>query len=232
MTLNGCYYERSGVTGWAYNWEENGGFESPAYFEQVTGPGLIFIEGGTYTMGQVDDDLNYAWDNIPRRVSVSSFYMDETEVTNQFWLEYLWWLQRVYGSSYPEIVERALPDTASWRNKLAYNETMVKYYLRHPAYRDYPVVGVSWLQANDFCKWRSDRVNEQILIVKGCWPTTQMPKSMKSTSPPTTYLSGQYQGERLRLRGYLTSFRPPRNSAMCKMEDGLLLPRLPFAHRS
>ena len=84
LTLNGCYYERSGSTGWAYNFTDNGGFERPAYFEQETGPGLIFIEGGTYTMGQVDDDLNYAWDNIPRRVSVSSFYMDETEVTNQF----------------------------------------------------------------------------------------------------------------------------------------------------
>ena len=56
-------------------------------------------------------------------------------------------------------MERALPDTASWRNKLAYNELMVNYYLRHPAYRDYPVVGVSWLQAN-ILKWRSDRVNE------------------------------------------------------------------------
>ena len=64
--------------------------------------------------------------------------MDETEVTNHFWTEYLAWLQRIYGSSYPEIVERALPDTASWRNKLAYNEPMVNYYLRHPAYRDYP----------------------------------------------------------------------------------------------
>ena len=52
-------------------------------------------------------------------------------MTNWFWLEYLWWLQRIYGSSYPEIVERALPDTASWRNKLAYNEPMVNYYLRH-----------------------------------------------------------------------------------------------------
>ena len=27
MTLNGCYYERSGSTGWAYNFSENGGFE-------------------------------------------------------------------------------------------------------------------------------------------------------------------------------------------------------------
>ena len=67
---------------------ENGGLERTPYFEQETGPGLIFVEGGTFTMGQVDDDLNYAWDNIPLRTSVSSFYLDETEVTNQFWLEY------------------------------------------------------------------------------------------------------------------------------------------------
>ena len=227
LTLNGCYYERSGSTGWAYNFTDNGGFERPAYFEQETGPGLIFIEGGTFTMGQVDDDLNYAWDNIPRRVSVSSFYMDETEVTNQFWLEYVWWLQRVYGSSYPEIVERALPDTAAWRNKLAYNEPMVNYYLRHPAYRDYPVVGVSWLQANDFCKWRSDRVNEGILIREGLLahnPEAQIDEEHFTTD---TYLSGQYQGERL--REGLPNFSSSSEFRNVRVEDGVLLPsyRLP-----
>ena len=227
LTLNGCYYERSGSTGWAYNFTDNGGFERPAYFEQETGPGLIFVEGGTFTMGQVDDDLNYAWDNIPRRVSVSSFYMDETEVTNQFWLEYVWWLQRVYGSSYPEIVERALPDTASWRNKLAYNEPMVNYYLRHPAYRDYPVVGVSWLQANDFCKWRSDRVNEGILIREGLLahnPEAQIDEEHFTTD---TYLSGQYQGERL--REGLPNFSSTSEFRNVRVEDGVLLPsyRLP-----
>ena len=227
LTLNGCYYERSDSTGWAYNFTDNGGFERPAYFEQETGPGLIFIEGGTYTMGQVDDDLNYAWDNIPRRVSVSSFYMDETAVTHQFWLEYLWWLQRIYGSSYPEIVERALPDTASWRNKLAYNEPMVNYYLRHPAYRDYPVVGVSWLQANDFCKWRSDRVNEGILIREGLLahnPEAQVDEEHFTTD---TYLSGQYQGERI--REGLPNFSSNAEFRNVRVEDGVLLPsyRLP-----
>ena len=212
MTLNGCYYERSGATGWAYNFYENGGFERTPYFEQETGPGLIFVEGGTFTMGQVDDDLNYAWDNIPRRTTVSSFYMDETEVTNHFWTEYLAWLQRIYGSSYPEIVERALPDTAAWRNKLAYNEPMVNFYLRHPAYRDYPVVGVGWLQANDFCKWRSDRVNEGILIREGLLlhnPDAQIDEEHFTTE---TYLSGQYQGERE--REGLPSQRT-QNSATC-----------------
>ena len=227
MTLNGCYYERSGATGWAYNFQDNGGFERTSYFEQETGPGLIFVEGGTYTMGQVDDDLTYAWDNIPRRTTVSSFYMDETEVTNHFWTEYLAWLQRIYGSSYPEIVERALPDTAAWRNKLAYNEPLVNYYLRHPAYRDYPVVGVSWLQASDFCKWRSDRVNEGILIREGLLvhnPDAQIDEEHFTTE---TYLSGQYQGERLReglpSYGLNSEFRDVR------IEDGVLLPnyRLP-----
>ncbi len=48
-------------------------------------------------MGRVVDDVNYNWDNIPRRVTVSSFYIDETEVRNVDWREYLYWLGRVYG---------------------------------------------------------------------------------------------------------------------------------------
>ena len=33
--------------------------------------------------------------------------------------------------------------------------------------KDYPVVGINWLQANEFCAWRTDRVNEFILIREG-----------------------------------------------------------------
>jgi formylglycine-generating enzyme required for sulfatase activity len=41
---------------------------------------------------------------------------------------------------------------------------MTNNYLRHPAYaRSYPVVGVNWIQAVEFSKWRTDRVNEAIL---------------------------------------------------------------------
>ncbi|HBL37482.1 MAG TPA: gliding motility lipoprotein GldJ, partial [Flavobacteriales bacterium] len=97
--LSGCTPERSGATGWAYNDTANGGFERRPYGEQETAPGLVFIEGGTFTMGQIEDDLTSNWDNIPRRVTVPSFYLDETEVTNSFWLEYLHWLNRVYGDT-------------------------------------------------------------------------------------------------------------------------------------
>src|SRR5690349_2196111 len=82
MLLASCAHDRSTVTGWNYNDPRNGGFEVLPYMDQETGPGLVFIEGGTFTMGRVEDDVMYDWNNMPRRVTVSSFYMDETEVTN------------------------------------------------------------------------------------------------------------------------------------------------------
>lgn len=154
-------------TGWNYNDPRLGGFDVPNYKGQQTGPGLVFVEGGRFTMGQTEEDLGYARNNIPRTVSVSSFYMDETEVTNVDYREYLYWMQRSYGSDYPEIIDKAMPDTAVWRDALSFNEPMVNLYLRHAAYNFYPVVGVNWYQANEYCKWRSDRVNEMILIKNG-----------------------------------------------------------------
>src|ERR1700722_6861697 len=150
--LGACGHERSPVTGWNYNDSNNGGFEVNPYEEQETGPGLVFIEGGTFTMGRVQDDVMSDWNNVPRRVTVSSFYMDETEVTNTDYREYLYWTNKVFGPNYPQVYVKALPDTLVWRSKLAFMEDMVKYYLRHPSYQDYPVVGLNWLQANDYCK--------------------------------------------------------------------------------
>ncbi len=54
-------------------------------------------------------------------------------------------------------------------SELAYNEPLVEYYFRHPSYNYYPVVGVTWRQAHDFCLWRSDRVNEKALIDKAIY---------------------------------------------------------------
>ena len=87
-------------------------------------------------MGRVEQDVMYEWDNIPRRQTVSSFYMDETEVRNIDYLEYLFWVNRVYGGSYPEVYKKTLPDTLVWRDKLGYNEPFVKQYLRHNAYKN------------------------------------------------------------------------------------------------
>lgn len=167
VLLGSCAKERSTATGWEYNNYENGGFEKFDAKEQETGPGLVFIEGGTFTMGSTEEDVMNDWNNSASRVTVSSFYMDRTEVTNLHWMEYVNWMRRVYNKSYPHIYKKCLPDTLVWRSPLSYREKYVDYYLRHPSYRDYPVVGVSWLQANDFCKWRTDRVNEAILVREG-----------------------------------------------------------------
>jgi gliding motility-associated lipoprotein GldJ len=138
--------------------------------KQEAGPGLVFVEGGTFTMGKVQDDVMHDWNNTPTQQHVQSFYMDETEVTNSMYLEYLDWLKNVFPPTeeiYKYIYEGASPDTLVWRNRLGYNETMTNNYLRHPAYASYPVVGVNWVQAVEFSQWRTDRVNEAILEKKG-----------------------------------------------------------------
>ncbi|MEY3585105.1 MAG: hypothetical protein RLZZ243_169 [Bacteroidota bacterium] len=167
LVLSSCSPERSSSTGWEYNNYKNGGFEKFDAQEQETGPGLVMIEGGTFTMGRTEQDVMQDWNARAARVTIASFYMDRTEVTNLHWLEYMYWMKRVYNKTYPHVYKKCLPDTLSWRTAMGYREKYVNYYLRHPSYADYPVVGVSWLQANDFCKWRTDRVNEAILVREG-----------------------------------------------------------------
>ena len=187
-------------TGWSIN-SKKGGFQYNLEFQdQETGPGLVFIEGGTFTKGQVQDDVMHDWNNTPSRQHVMSFYIDETEVTNLMYLEYLDWLKLVFpqdNPQYKQIYEGALPDTLVWRNALGYVEELTTNYLRHPAYAEYPVVGVNWLQAVQYAEWRTDRVNEFILereayIAKDVRYTEVDANSTFSTSaylkiPETTY---------------------------------------------
>ncbi|GAA4293642.1 gliding motility lipoprotein GldJ [Aestuariibaculum suncheonense] len=160
----------SRATGWQINSREGGFQYNTDFKEQETSPGLVFIEGGTFTKGRVQDDVMHDWNNTPNQQHVQSFYMDETEVTNAMYMEYLDWIKRVYPPSdenFRAIYHGALPDTLVWRNRLGYNEVMTDNYLRHPAYGEYPVVGVSWIQAVEFANWRTDRVNEYTLEREG-----------------------------------------------------------------
>jgi gliding motility-associated lipoprotein GldJ len=156
----------SSATGWKIN-DKKGGFQfNDKFKKQETPPGMIPVEGGTFTMGKVQDDVMHDWNNSPNQQHVQSFYMDETEVTNKMYAEYLYWVKAVFPpteENYKNIYNGAIPDTLVWRNRLGYNETMTNNYLRHPAYANYPVVGVNWIQATEFCKWRTNRVNENIL---------------------------------------------------------------------
>ncbi len=210
----------SPTTGWRYNDPDMGGFEVAMGVEQKTGPGLVLIEGGVFRMGQVEQDVMFDWNNAPRTVTVSSFYMDETEVRNVDYREYLYWLKRVY-KSYPEVHRRALPDTLVWRSPMGFNDPYVQYYFRHPAYNNYPVVGVSWVQASDYCLWRTDRVNESILIAEG--ELKPDPNQADENNFNTeAYLAGQYEGVVGKLRPSLSGDKTERRTTF---EDGILLPR-------
>ena len=220
--------KKSSTTGWEYNNSKNGGFEVNTKFqEQITGPGLLFVEGGSFTMGRVEQDVMYEWDNVPRKVTVSSFYLDETEVRNVDYLEYLHWIKRVYSMSYPNVYKKALPDTLVWRDKLGYNELFITDYLRHPAYKNYPVVGVSWAQATDYCIWRTDRVNERILINEGILKE-DIEQADDNTFNTQAYLARQYEGIQGRQLRNLDPSTGEKTRPV-RVEDGLLLPnyRLP-----
>ncbi len=217
-----CSREKSSVTGWNYNDPKNGGFEVVPYEEQETGPGLVLVEGGTFAMGRTEENITIDWDNVPRRVTVPSFYMDETEVANVHYLEYLYWLDRVFGDEYPEVYKRALPDTLVWRDRLSYTENYVELYLRHPAYQQYPVVGINWLQATDFCAWRTDRVNEQILVREGILRTNPSQKAEDNFNTDA-YLAGQYEGL---VKSDLPDLNPNgKGTRKVRIEDGILLPK-------
>lgn len=173
-------------------------------------------------MGNTQEDIRYEWNNIPRRVTVNSFYMDETEVSNIAYLEYLYWLDRVFGADYPMVYVNALPDTLVWRDKLAYNDPLVEYYFRHPSYKDYPVVGVNWVQANDFCTWRTDRVNELLLIKAGVLKFDPDQKNENNFNTDA-YLAGQYEGV---VNKPLPDLNPNgTGERRAKMEDNIMVPK-------
>ena len=235
VALGSCGKKNSGsrTTGWKYNDPDNGGFEVTKYVEQEAGPGLVLIEGGTFVMGATQDPTIFTRNNQPVRITVRSFYMDQTEVSNVDYLEYLHWLRRVFGNRYPEVYRKALPDTLVWRQRLAYNEPLVSNYLRHPAYKNYPVVGVSWVQANEYAKWRTDRVNEMRLVKAGIIGL-DLNQHDEANFNTEAYLLNQYTSE-------VEGKKPVKNLAYnpedpnsqefrpSRFQDGILLPsyRLP-----
>lgn len=225
-------------------------------FRAETPYGMVYVPGGSFLMGETDQDVTFAQVSQKKQVTLPAFYMDQTEVSNaQYkmfvtwvrdsiainWLndpkyyytpkgaaanasgpKYINWgavgrnpiwsakgrgratnpnLQKLQGMFYQgddrifdrdEIDIRLLkynystvslreaangrldrtkkrsdfilrdtvpvyPDTLVWLSDFSYaaNEPMVQGYFSHPAYRNYPVVGVTWRQARAFNNWRS-----------------------------------------------------------------------------
>jgi len=215
--------------------------------------GMVNIPTGTFHMGQSDQDIIYALTSRPMQVSVPSFFMDDTEITNNEYRQFVYWVRdsiarkmlgeapyiietedgnqlvnwkqkidwakpevlealaslfyqgnEIYDSKYdldtrkliytykwfdlneaakrkyldnpPSSREKFFrnenvpiyPDTLCWIRDFTYsfNEPLTQHYFNHPAYDDYPVVGVNWNQAKAFCYWRTRYLNEYYLSIE------------------------------------------------------------------
>lgn len=216
----------SDKTGWNFNDPKMGGYDVAQFNGQIAAPGVNYINGGRFTMGQVEEDLMDDNNNTPRNVSVASFYMDATEVANIHYREYVYWMTRAYYADYPQLILNSIPDSTCWRRSLQFNEPQVENYFRHGSFNYYPVVGVNWRQANEYCKWRTDRVNELILIKLGYLKKNpnQVSEDVFTTK---SYYANQYEGAvGVKKRDLDPTGGGRRN---IRPEDGILLPdfRLP-----
>ncbi len=203
-------------------------------------PGMVYIPPGTFHMGPSDQDINYAYTARNKQVSISGFWMDATEITNNEYRQFTNWVRdsiaaklmgyvkqdqngnemvdwtktikwgdkatieridaiivtpdnRIFGKKELDakkivyqseifdykaasqnrdvtiprsafIIKQQIPvypDSLCWVRDFAYsyNEPMAKKYYNHPAYGNYPVVGVNWKQATAFCEWRTNYLN-------------------------------------------------------------------------
>ena len=212
-------------------------------------PGMVYIPPGTFHMGPSDEDINYSYTARSKSVSISGFWMDATEITNNEYRQFTNWVRdsiaakqmgfvkqnqdgveaidwkkaatikwgdkatlekvdamivtpdnRIFGKKelnagklifHSEVFDykaSALnkdatiprskfivktdipiyPDTLCWVRDFSYsyNEPMSKKYYAHPAFGNYPVVGVNWKQATAFCEWRTMYLNAFLVSKK------------------------------------------------------------------
>ncbi len=198
--------------------------------------GMVYVPSGTLTVGQSDQDFFHTFVQPQKSISISGFYMDDTEITNneyrQFvfyvrdelahkalghfiegedgqteevdWEQEIDWEDETLNDMYfqgadafkgvKELDSRKFiyewewkdwqmaahnrdvrrsniihkektniyPDTLCWVRDFAYsyNEPMTRNYFSHPAFDDYPVVGVNWKQCRAFCYWRTSIWNK------------------------------------------------------------------------
>lgn len=212
---------QSQSTGWGINDPKWGGYQSVAHYSQPVPLRMLFIEGGVFVMGQNQDNVLWDYNNIARKATVSSFYMDEVETSNNDYNEYIYWMERIYGQDYPEVVKQARPDELAWYDVSSFRDPLKDNYFVNPAYADYPVVGITWEQANDYCKWRTDRVNEKILVDAKILELdlAQTPENHFTTD---AYLAGQYDGV---VRNGLKDMNPNAvdKTRRVRLSDGILI---------
>lgn len=130
---------------------------------------------------------------IPGNDTFPAFYISKIEEPNINYLTYLLYLDVVFGDSYPTVVQAAIPKKLAGKQHY-YNDPYLESYLSHPAFAYYPVTNLTYEQIDNYLYWKTDRLNESILIKKGI--LNMNPEQRDEDNFNTeAYLNGQYQGD-------------------------------------
>jgi len=111
--------------------------------------GMTQVTSGSFIMGLTDEDPLSLQNSGRKRVTVSAFYVDTYEVTNA---EYRAFLAELSDDERDEF----LPDSTAWED--ARTSESWDAYFRSDFYADYPVVAVSWRQAQAYCQAQNKRL--------------------------------------------------------------------------
>lgn len=133
---------------------------------QETPFGMVQIPGGTFPMGQADEDVAASQINFNRQVTVSSFLMDSEEISNNEYRQFLAFIDTISqdpneGYWTAQVLQEVTPNPDVWNEEFSYHmgDKMVQFYATHTAFDDYPVVGISWESAEKFAEWRTEHLN-------------------------------------------------------------------------
>ena len=149
-------------------------------WSQPTPFGMVLVPGGSFIMGQADEDVTSSVANFNRRVTVVPFFMDDTEITNNEYRQFTTSLLRDSVSVLGEerIMAEYYPDTTVWKKDFSYHngDPLTENYYSSPAFDMYPVVGVSWKAAKYFALWRTKILNDyRAKEGKYAMPSIQLP---------------------------------------------------------
>jgi formylglycine-generating enzyme len=126
--------------------------------------GMVPVPAGTFHMGQADEDVAATQINFNKQVTIGSFFMDDSEITNN---EYRQFIENIMVDSLSIlgedfVMKELYPDTTVWVKDFAHHmgDPLLAYYWWHPAFDEFPVVGVDWEAARYFCRWRTAYLND------------------------------------------------------------------------
>lgn len=109
---------------------------------------MVLIPGGEFIMGLNDEDPLGIQPAGNIRIAVNSFWLDQFEVTNAQYRLYL-------STLTPEEKETMMPDSIAWAREVG---VPWKIYFYDEGFANYPVVCLTWTQANKYAAWAGKRL--------------------------------------------------------------------------